>query len=92
MWKFKATTDGKFRIVDIKPEGEKRSNIPLLVLQNDINDALFSVHITGSFEYQANILNNKENYICRQVYVEYGERSGINQVPFHVTTVTLIEE
>lgn len=93
MWKFKAVTDGKFNIVDIKSEGDKRSHIPLLVLKNDINDSLFNVHITGSFEYQSNILLNKEDYINkRRVFVEYGERSGVNQLPFHVKTVTLIEE
>lgn len=92
MWKYKKVTDGIFTIVNIKPEGIKRPDIPLLVLKNDINDATFSVHITGSFEYQKSILNNTERYLQTKVIVEYGERSGVEQLPFHVKTVTFVEE
>lgn len=92
MIKFKRTTDGKFRIFDIVSERDKREGIPLLVLTNDINSSKFSVHITGNFEYQNTFLKLKEQYINRMVLVEYGERSGVNQVPFHVKTVTLIQE
>lgn len=91
MIKFKETTDGKFRIIKITAE-DKRINIPLLTLKNDINDATFDVHITGSFGYQQTILQSKEKYIGRLVLAEYGERSGVNQLPFHVKTVTLLEE
>lgn len=91
MIKYKKSTDGKFTIVDIYPEGIKRQNIPLIKVKNDINDATFEVHIGGSFEYQEMILNNKEQYIGRKLFIEYGERSGINQVPFHVKTVTLCQ-
>lgn len=92
MHKYKSITDGKFNIIDIKSEGDKRADIPLLVLKNDINSSTFNVHITGSFDYQRDILINKNKYIGRTVFVEYGERSGVNQLPFHVKTVTLLEE
>lgn len=91
MIKFKRTTDGKFTIVDIYPEGIKRNNIPLLLCKNDINDATFECHINGSFDFQNNILKNREKYIGKQLFISYGERSGINQVPFHIKTVTLIQ-
>ena len=90
MIKYKKSTDGKFQIIDIYPEGNKRSDLPLLLLKNDINDATFEVHIGGSFDYQRNILNNKDAYIGCYVYVEYGERSGVEAVPFHVKTVKLL--
>lgn len=91
MWKYKATTDGIFNIVDIVPEGDAREGIPLLILKNDINNATFKAGITGSFEYKKNILIHKDNYIRRDVIVEYGERSGVEQVPFHITNVTFVD-
>ena len=90
MIKYKKSTDGKFQIVDIYPEGTKRSDLPILLLKNDINNATFETHINGSFDYQRNILKNKDLYIGTYVFVEYGERSGIEAVPFHVKTVKLI--
>ena len=90
MIKYKKSTDGKFTIIDIYPEGIKRSNLPLLLCKNDINDATFECHINGSFEYQEFILKNKDNIIGKQVLIEYGERSGVNQVPFHIKTVILV--
>lgn len=84
MIKFKKSTDGKFTIIDIYPEGVKRKNIPLFLCKNDINDATFECHVGGSFDYQENILKHKEQYIGKKMYVEYGERSGVNQVPFHI--------
>ena len=92
MLKYKRATDGKFLILDIYPEGEKR-DLPLFKLKNDINDATFEVHINGSFEYQKIFLNDKvrENTIGKYMFVEFGERSGINQLPFHCKSVVLYE-
>lgn len=90
MIKYKKSTDGKFQIVDIYPEGSKRNDLPILLLKNDINNATFETHINGSFDYQRNILKNKDLYIGTYVFVEYGERSGVEAVPFHVKTVKLI--
>ena len=90
MIKYKKSTDGKFTIIDIYPEGIKRSNIPLFLLRNDINDSTFEVHVGGSHEYQESILKDKDKYIGKQMYVEYGERSGVEQVPFHVKTTFII--
>lgn len=91
MIKFKKSTDGKFVIKDIYPESAKRPDVPIFLLKNDINDAEFEVHLGGSMEYQAFILKNKENYIGELMYVEYGERSGITKVPFHVKATMLAE-
>ena len=89
MIKFKKSTDGIFEILDIYPEGNKRSDLPLFKCKNDINDATFECHIGGSFDYQKSFLNNREQYIGRKLVVEFGERSGVNGLPFHIKTVTL---
>lgn len=90
MLKYKRSTDGKFLILDIYPEGEKR-DLPLFKLKNDINNATFEVHINGTFDYQKIFLDDKirENTIGKYMYVEFGERSGVNQLPFHCKLVTL---
>ena len=92
MIKYKKSTDGKFVIVDIYPEGIKRSNIPLFLLKNDINDSTFECHVGGTQEYQSTFLREdvKQNTIGKYMYVEYGERSGVNQVPFHIKNTYII--
>ena len=92
MIKYKKATDGIFEIIDIYPEGTKRSNIPLFKCRNDINDATFECHIGGSLEFQASILNHRDIYIGRKLSIEYGERSGVNQLPFHIKTVRLYND
>ena len=91
MIKYKKHTDGIFTILDIYPEGNKRQDLPLIKCKNDINDETFEVHIGGSFEYQSEILKNRELYIGRELEIEFSERSGVNQVPFHVKGVKLKE-
>lgn len=90
MIKYKKSTDGKFKIIDIKPEGIKRPDIPIFVCQNDINSSLFECHVGGVHDYQKYILKEKDKYIGKYMYVEYGERSGIEQVPFHIKTTYII--
>lgn len=90
MIKYKKSTDGVFTIIDIYPEGIKRNHIPLFLLKNDVNDATFEVHVGGSQDYQASILTNKHLYIGKKMYVEYGERSGVNAVPFHVKETRIL--
>ena len=92
MIKYKKSTDGKFTIVDIYPEGIKRNNIPLFLLKNDVNDATFEVHVGGSQDYQSSFLREdiKRATIGKQMYVEYGERSGVNQVPFHIKETRIL--
>ena len=82
MFKFKKVDDGKFIIVDIKSE-HKRSDLPLFVLRNDINDELFECSINKPQDIQREILANKENYIGKFAVVEFRARSGVHQLPFH---------
>ena len=82
MFKFKRVDDGKFIIVDIKSEG-KRSDLPLFVLRNDINESLFECSINKPHEIQREILINKDSYIGKYALVEFRSRSGVNNLPFH---------
>ena len=91
MLKFKKKEDGLFTIVDIVPEGIKRSNLGKFVLKNDINDELFECTYNAPHSAQEEILANKDKYIGHyKALVEFRERSGVSQVPFHAKCVKLI--
>lgn len=89
MIKYKDTSDGVFEIIDIYPEGTRRVDIPLFLCKNDINDATFEVHINGDLATQAMYLREKDKYIGKKLYMTFGERSGVNSLPFHVKEVRL---
>ena len=88
MFKFKKIDDGKFIIVDIKSE-HKRKDLPLFVLRNDINEELFECSINKPQDVQREILINKEKYVGKYMFVEYRERSGVAQVPFHARGINI---
>ena len=90
MIKYKKPEDGIFVVVDIKPEGVRRADIPILICENDINDELFKVHLSESLDYQRAVLNKKHSFIGRKVNIEFGERSGVGQVPFHIKEVHFV--
>lgn len=91
MLKFKKKEDGLFTIVNIVPEGTKRSNLGKFVLRNDINDELFECTYNAPHSFQEEILINKDKYIGHyKALVEFRERSGISQVPFHAKCVKLV--
>ena len=89
MLKFKKKEDGLFTIINIIPEGIKRSNLGKFVLKNDINDELFECTYNASYSAQEEILVNKDKYIGRCALVEFRERSGVNQLPFHAKVVKI---
>lgn len=88
MEKFKAKTDGKFEIVDIQPE--RKRNLPIITCRNDISDSTFETRFSLPHDEQEYILNHKEDYIGKFVFISYGERSGVEKVPFHIKEVSLI--
>lgn len=89
MLKFKKKEDGLFTIIDIVPEG-KRKNLPKFICKNDINDELFTCTINASHGVQEQMFANKELYINKQMLIEYRERSGQLQVPFHAKGIKII--
>ena len=89
MFKFKKVDDGKFVIVDIKSE-HKRSDLPLFVCRNDINDELFECSINKPQDIQRYMLIHKEKFIGKYMQVEFRARSGVNQVPFHARGINIV--
>ena len=90
MFKFKKVDDGKFIIVDITSE-HKRSDLPLFVCRNDINDELFECSINKPQDVQREILIHKEKYIGKYMQVEFRARSGVNKVPFHARGISIVD-
>ena len=90
MFKFKKVDDGKFTIVDIKSE-HKRSDLPLFVCRNDINEELFECSINKPQDVQREILINKDKYVGKYMVVEYRNRSGVNAVPFHARGINIVD-
>ena len=90
MLKFKKKKDGLFTIIDIIPEGIKRSHLPKFILRNDINDETFEATLNAPQKVQEQILIHKDKYIDNYLaLVEYRERSGVKQCPFHAKIVSL---
>lgn len=88
MLKFKKKEDGLFEIIDIVPEG-KRKNLPKFICRNDINDELFTCTINAPHGIQEQMFANKYLYIGKKMLVEYRERSGQLQVPFHAKGIKI---
>lgn len=87
MEKFKSATDGLFTILDIYKEPKR--DLPILLCQNDVNNAKFETRLSATHEYQQMILRDKHIYIGSKVFVEFGERSGVEKVPFHIKRVEI---
>lgn len=87
MIKYKPIYDGYFEVIDIIPEGIKRSDLPKFICRNDINNEMFECTIRGSFESQKEYLRNRHLYLGRLLFVEYRERSGVNNLPFHAKAI-----
>lgn len=87
MEKFKDAAEGDFIILDIYKE--KKRDLPILLCKNDINDEKFETRLSISHIVQQEILFDSQSYIGRTVHIEYGERSGVSRVPFHIKTVVI---
>ena len=68
----------------------RRTNLPKFILKNDINDEQFECTINAPHNEQELVLKYKSWYIGRQAFVEYRERSGVKQVPFHAKIIKLL--
>lgn len=88
MLKYKDHTDGKFEVIDIYPE--KTRDLPIIRCRNDINNETFETRLSIPQYSQKEVLYNKEQYIGRYVFISYGERSGVNRVPYHIKEVYFI--
>lgn len=85
MLKFKKKLDGLFTVVDVR---EDKRGLPIFTLKNDLNDETFDATLNATQEFQRNVLNNP-NIIGKTGLVEYRERSGIKEVPFHAKLIKI---
>lgn len=90
MEKFKDAAEGDFIILDIYKE--KKRDLPILLCKNDINNEKFETRLSVSHIVQQEVLFDSQSYIGRTVHIEYGERSGVARVPFHIKTVVINED
>ena len=86
MFKYKKKLDGMFEIVDV--QADKR-DLPIFTLRNDINSETFECTINLPQDKQQAILYHKEGVIGKKGLVEYRERSGVKQVPFHAKLIKI---
>lgn len=86
MFKYKKKEDGLFEIVNIK---EDKRGLPIYVLKNDINSEYFECTINLPQDAQRNQLAIKKLLIGKKGLVEFRERSGVKQVPFHAKLIKI---
>lgn len=86
MFKYKKKLDGMFEIIDIQ---EDKRGLPIYTLRNDINSETFECTINLPQDKQRNQLALKNTLIGKKGLVEYRERSGVKQVPFHAKLIKI---
>lgn len=86
MLKFKKKLDGLFEIIAIK---EDKRGLPIFTLKNDINDETFDATLNATQTEQKHMLGLKNIVIGKTGLVEYRERSGIKEVPFHAKLIKI---
>ena len=57
----------------------------------DINDELFECTINKPQNVQEGYLTNKKDYIGKMLLVEFRERSGVKEVPFHAKGIKIVD-
>lgn len=87
MEKFKDAAEGDFIILDIYKE--QKRNLPIILCKNDINDEKFETRLSAPHSMQEYVLFHYRAFIRKTVHIEYGERSGVARVPFHIKTVVI---
>ena len=86
MLKFKKIQDGLFEVVDIR---EDKRGLPIFVLKNDLNDEVFECTINLPQSQQRYHLQIKDTLKGKKGLVEFRERSGVKQVPFHAKLIKI---
>lgn len=87
MLKFKKKLDGLFTIAAIN---EDKRGLPIFTLKNDINDETFDATYNATHDEQRRILQLTSYFINKgKALVEYRERSGIKEVPFHAKIIKI---
>lgn len=87
MLKYKKVYDGYFEIMAIR---EDKRGLPIFTLRNDINHEFFDATMNVPQSEQRKYLTVYNNLIGKKALVEYRERSGIKEVPFHSKIIKII--
>lgn len=88
MLKFKKVYDGYFEVVAIK---EDKRGLPIFTLKNDINEETFDATINiPQSEQRKYITVYLNTAIGKKAFVEYRERSGVKEVPFHAKIIKIL--
>ena len=87
MLKFKKKLDGMITILAIK---EDKRGLPIFTLRNDINEETFDATLNATQKEQSYMLKAQNNIIGKKALVEYRERSGVKEVPFHAKILKII--
>lgn len=87
MLKYKKKEDGLFNVVDIKTD---KRGLPIFTLRNDLNDECFDATINLPQEEQRKLLLVTDSIKAHgKALVEYRERSGVKEVPFHAKIIKI---
>ena len=86
MLKFKKIEDGLFEIINIK---EDKRGLPIFTLRNDLNSETFDCTLNATQTIQKTHLTLKNSLIGKKGLVEFRERSGVKQVPFHAKLIKI---
>lgn len=86
MFKYKKVLDGLFEIIQVD---EDKNGYPIFIMQNDCNYSTFKCTLNGTKEKQLYYLSIYKQCIGKKGLVEYRERSGVNEVPFHAKLVKI---
>lgn len=86
MLKYKKKLDGLFDILEVHPD---KRGLPIFLMKNDLNDEVFECTLNAPQHVQKYYLDNKYDVRNKKGLVEYRERSGIKQVPFHAKLITI---
>lgn len=86
MLKFKKIQDGLFEVIDVR---EDKRGLPIFVLKNDLNDEVFECTINLPQSQQRYYLQIKDTLKGKKGLVEFRERSGVKQVPFHAKLIKI---
>ena len=88
MLKFKKIQDGYFEVIAVK---EDKRGLPIFTLKNDINEETFDATINiPQAEQRKYITVYKNTVIGKKALVEYRERSGVKEVPFHSKIIKIL--
>lgn len=85
--KRKEFQDAEYKVIAIEEgNGNRQGTARHLVLIDHISRATFHSNIKGNFEYLAEILNNKDNYIGKMATIKFFEKTpdGIPRFPYAI--------